>query len=86
MSNSKSTSITVRIDEDLKKNFEEVLDDIGLSISSAFTVFAKAVTKERKIPFELKADKAEFQERLDDFNNNRNIVHKTLSELKEMEK
>ena len=86
MSNSKSTSITVRIDEDLKKNFEEVLDDIGLSISSAFTVFAKAVTKERKIPFELKADKVEFQERLDDFNNNRNIIHKTLSELKEMEK
>lgn len=56
MSNTKSVSITVQMDESLKKNFEEVLDDIGLSVSSAFTVFAKAVTKERKIPFSLEAD------------------------------
>ena len=53
---SKSVSITIRMDETLKKDFEAVLDDIGLSLSSAVTVFAKAVSKKHRIPFDLEAD------------------------------
>ncbi|KAK8835451.1 hypothetical protein M9Y10_004555 [Tritrichomonas musculus] len=51
-----SVSVTVRIDEDLKKDFENTLDDIGLTTTAAFTVFAKAVAKQHRIPFELVAD------------------------------
>lgn len=40
---SKSVGIAIRMDETLKKDFEAVLNDIGLSLSSAVTVFTKVV-------------------------------------------
>ena len=85
----KSVSITIRMDETLKKDFEVVLDDIGLSLSSAVTVFAKAVSKKHKIPFDLEADSYDEKEilrRLDDLEHGRNVVYKSLEDLKEMEK
>lgn len=48
--------INLRIDEDIKKNAEKVLDDLGLSMSAAITVFLKKVGREHRIPFELTAD------------------------------
>jgi DNA-damage-inducible protein J len=35
---------------------EEVCEDMGLSLTTAFTIFAKKVSRERRIPFELSAD------------------------------
>ena len=49
----KTTNVSFRMDEELKKQTEHILDEIGLSMSSAFTVFAKAVVRSGKIPFEL---------------------------------
>ena len=51
-----TTSITVRIDEELKKQIETLFDDMGLNMTTAFTIFAKAVVKQNKIPFEIAAD------------------------------
>jgi len=51
-----TTSITVRIDEDLKKQVETLFDDMGLNMTTAFTIFAKAVVRQNKIPFEITAD------------------------------
>ena len=44
-----------RMDEDLKKEFDDLCCEIGLNTTTAFNVFARAVVRERKIPFELKA-------------------------------
>ena len=35
---------------------DEALADMGLSMSAAFTLFAKKVARERRIPFEVLAD------------------------------
>lgn len=51
-----TTQINFRIDEDIKKNAESVLDDLGLSMSAAITVFLKKVGRERRIPFDLSLD------------------------------
>jgi DNA-damage-inducible protein J len=51
-----TTSITVRMDEDLKKQAEHLFDEIGINMTTAFTVFAKAAVRQQKIPFELAAD------------------------------
>ena len=51
-----TTNINIRIDESTKQAMSEVCDDIGLSMSAAFNIFAKAVARERRIPFELTAD------------------------------
>ena len=48
--------ISIRVDDEVKRNAEEILDAIGLSMSTAINVFLKAVTRENRIPFELTAD------------------------------
>ncbi|MDR1558957.1 MAG: type II toxin-antitoxin system RelB/DinJ family antitoxin [Clostridiales bacterium] len=51
-----STSVTVRMDEDLKKQAEILYDDMGLNMTTAITIFTKAVVRLGKIPFEIAAD------------------------------
>lgn len=48
--------MTIRVDEQLKRNFDNLCDQFGLSNSAAFNLFMKAVVRERRIPFEIKAD------------------------------
>ena len=47
------TSINVRMDEDLKRQFEVFCSEIGMSMTTAFCIFAKTAVREQKIPFEL---------------------------------
>jgi DNA-damage-inducible protein J len=51
-----TTSITIRMDADLKKQVETLFDDMGLTMTTAITLFAKAVIRQNKIPFEITAD------------------------------
>lgn len=51
-----TTSITIRMDENLKKQAENLFDEMGLNMTTAFTIFAKAVVRQNKIPFEISAD------------------------------
>lgn len=48
--------VNFRMDEELKKNMEKVYSDMGLSMTTAFTIFAKKVSREKRIPFEISAD------------------------------
>lgn len=48
--------INFRMDEELKKSMEQACADMGLSMTSAFTIFAKKVAREKRIPFEVSAD------------------------------
>ena len=48
-----ATTITLRVEKDLKRRFYELCDDFGMSASTAFNIFMKAVVRERKIPFEI---------------------------------
>ncbi len=48
--------VNFRMDEDLKKSMEKVCAEMGLSMTAAFTIFAKKVSRERRIPFEITAD------------------------------
>lgn len=51
-----TTSVTIRMDENLKKQAEILFDDMGLNMTTAITMFAKAVVRQNKIPFEITAD------------------------------
>ena len=46
-------TINVRIDETLKEKANKVFDDLGLGMSSAITIFLKAVVRNNGIPFSL---------------------------------
>ncbi len=47
------TTMSIRMDENLKKQFEMLCNDFGMNATTAMTVFAKAVVREKKIPFEI---------------------------------
>ena len=53
--NMEKTIITIRIDEKLKNDAQDLFDDIGLSMSAAINIFLKQCVKDGKIPFELAA-------------------------------
>ena len=46
-----TTNITIRMDEELKKQAEELFSDLGLNMTTAFTMFAKQAVREQRIPF-----------------------------------
>ena len=46
-------TFSVRMDDALKIQFETLCSDFGMNMSTAINVFAKAVVRERRIPFEI---------------------------------
>ena len=48
-------TFSVRMDANLKKQFDNLCQDFGMNASTAINIFARAVVKQRKIPFEISA-------------------------------
>lgn len=48
--------LNIRMDTDIKKGVEAACADMGLSLTTLFTVFAKKVARERRIPFEISGE------------------------------
>lgn len=48
-------TFSVRMDANLKKQFDSLCQDFGMNTSTAINIFARAVVKQRKIPFEISA-------------------------------
>ncbi len=61
------SAVTVRIDSDMKLQFDELCEQFGMSVNTAFNIFVNAVVRSRKIPFEIKAAKKESPSELDLF-------------------
>jgi addiction module antitoxin, relB/dinJ family len=51
-----TVNVNFRLDAEDKKNMEQVCTELGLSMSAAFTIFAKKVGRERRIPFDVSVD------------------------------
>ena len=49
-------NLSIKIDENDKKKFENFCSETGLSTSVALNIFIKAVIRENKFPFEIKSD------------------------------
>lgn len=85
------TLINFRIDEDTKKQMEQICNELGITMSTAFNMFAKKVIREKRIPFEVSIDpfysesniKA-IKESIKQLKDGK-VVVKTMKELKEME-
>jgi addiction module RelB/DinJ family antitoxin len=52
--NMAQTTMTFRVDDSLKKDFDKLCDEFGLTNTAALTVFMKTVVRERRIPFEIR--------------------------------
>ncbi len=77
--------INFRMEESLKNQMEEVCREMGISLSTAFTIFAKKVTKERRIPFEITADPFYSAENMNELHRRIDNIKTGVSTLKEHE-
>lgn len=60
------TAFTVRMDADTKKRFDELCKDFGMSANTAFNMFARAVIRQERLPFDVESEKqARLQRALD---------------------
>ena len=48
---STSTNITIRMDKETKRDFENFCDNVGINLTTAFNMFVKATLRTRTLPF-----------------------------------
>lgn len=63
-----TTNVTIRMDTELKKQAEEILGEMGMNMSTAYTVFMKQLVRDRCFPFvpDVKVPSKETREALDE--------------------
>ena len=49
-------TFSVRMDEQLKEDFDSLCKEFGMNTSTAINIFARTVVRERRIPFEIMAN------------------------------
>lgn len=50
------STLSVRMDDDLKKDFDKICNELGFSMSTAVTMLAKKMTREKRVPFDVAID------------------------------
>ncbi len=51
-----SVNVNFRMDEQLKKNVEDICQRMGMNLTTALTICCKKIEQERRIPFDITAD------------------------------
>lgn len=54
------TTITARVDQKDKADFDAFCSNVGLNTSTAINLFVKAVLREKRIPFEIAPESGPF--------------------------
>lgn len=49
----KNVNVTLRVDEDLKKQAETLFSELGLNLTTAFNIFLRQAVREQQIPFQV---------------------------------
>lgn len=48
-----TTNLTIRLDKELKEQAEKLFSELGMNMTTAFTIFARQSVRQGKIPFEI---------------------------------
>lgn len=85
------TTLSVRMDADVKRQLDALCADVGMTTSTAVNMFAKAFIRERRLPFDVVASDSFYSERnlehlqrsIQQLNEGK-VVTKTMDELEAM--
>lgn len=50
------TTVTIRMDANLKQDFDAICNELGMTMTTAITMLAKKMTRENRLPFEVSVD------------------------------
>ena len=87
------TTVSLRFDDEMKKELDEMCDEMGMNLTTFFMIYAKKALRDRRIPFEITAptDKFYSEENMKKIQKakqqikNGEVVVKTMEELEAME-
>ena len=87
------TTISLRFDDEMKKELDAMCDDMGMNLTTFFMIYAKKALRDRRIPFDIVAPIDPFYsesnvsniKKADEQVKNGRVVVKTLDELEAME-
>ena len=87
------TTVSLRFDDEMKKQLDEMCDEMGMNLTTFFMIYAKKALRDRKIPFDIAAPLEPFYSeanmaqirKADEQVRNGNVVVKTMNELEAME-
>ncbi len=57
-------TFSIRMDEKLKKEFDSLVEEMGMNATTAFNIFARAVVREKKIPFEINTTESKNEQKI----------------------
>ncbi len=83
--------VNFRMDEELKRNMESACQELGMSMTTAFTIFARKVVRENRIPFDVCVDPFYSEKNMEILRESirqmeqGRVVVKTMAELEAME-
>lgn len=84
------TLVNVRMDEKVKKEMEKTCKELGMTMSTAFNIFARKMSREKRIPFEVSIDPFYYDSNTKAIKNSikelesGKVVKKSLDELEAM--
>lgn len=53
---SNSVNVNFRMDEQLKRNVDDICQRMGMNLTTAITIFCRKLEQERRMPFDITAD------------------------------
>ena len=71
-----TVNVNFRMDEQLKKNVEDICQRMGMNLTTMLTICCKKIEQERRIPFEITADADPFYSEA-----NMNYLRKKISDI-----
>ncbi len=85
-------NVSFRMDDTLKMQTEGILDELGLNMTTAMTMFAKAIVRERRLPLDLSIDpfysaanQARLARAIGEYESGKAaLIKKSVTELEEM--
>ena len=55
------TTVSIRMNDNLKKDMEVLCENLGINLTTAFIMFAKKMVREQAIPFDISMERREEQ-------------------------
>ena len=84
------TTVSVRMDDTLKRDFDNICNELGMSMTTAINMLAKKMTREKRLPFEASIDPfyseaniAALKESIREMRQGKTVT-KTIEELEEI--
>ena len=85
-----ATNVNIRMDEELKRSMEDICHELGMNMTTAITIFARKMSRERRIPFDVSIDSFYCRSNMEALSRSAaevktgNVVLKSMAELEAM--